>query len=110
MGVPRTANRSGGPNGKRPSGPKWDLSPFSARRGAAKIRVVSQAREQTGVPDEPERENIREEARAVAGDDWLDTENERLGGRTPRSVIDSGAAGEELVRDILRSIRYIGSS
>jgi hypothetical protein len=83
------------------------LTPF---RGAAKIRVVSQPQEQSRVPDEPERENILDEARAVAGDDWLDTENERLGGRTPRSVIDSGTAGEELVRDILRSIRYIGSS
>ena len=71
---------------------------------------MSPAPKQASVPDEPERENIGEEARAVAGDDWLETENARLGGRTPKIVIESGADGEKLVRDILRSIRYIGSS
>lgn len=66
---------------------------------------------QFSFPDEPERDDIWDEAREVAGDPWLHTENSRLGGRTPVDVINKeGEKGKALVRDILRSIRYIGSS
>jgi uncharacterized protein (DUF2384 family) len=60
----------------------------------------------------PERHEsaIVKEAREVAGEDWMRTENPRLGGKTSAEVMKQGKAGRELVRDILRSIRYVGSS
>ena len=61
-------------------------------------------------PDDPEKDDIWAEARQVAGDPWLQTENARLGGLTPADVIRKGPKGEEIVRDILRSIRYAVSS
>ena len=48
--------------------------------------------------------DIRREAEAVAGADWLTTGNARLGGRTPEQAIRDG--DEFWVRDILRSIKY----
>jgi hypothetical protein len=82
----------------------------AALSGSITAMPSSQARPHFRFPDEPEREDIWEEAREVAGEPWLHTANERLAGRTPAEVIRSGDEGRALVRDILRSIRYIGSS
>ena len=59
-------------------------------------------------PPDDEHPDVREEAREVAGDGWMNAPNERLGGRTPDQAIDAGE--EPLVRDILRSIKHIGVS
>jgi Antitoxin Xre/MbcA/ParS C-terminal toxin-binding domain len=61
-------------------------------------------------PEVPEKDDLEEEAREVAGEPWLHTENSRLGGEKPVEVIARGEEGKALVRDILRSIRYVGSS
>jgi len=58
-------------------------------------------------PDD-ENPDVREEAREVAGDGWVNARNGRLGGGTPEQAIDAGE--EELARDILRSIEHIGIS
>jgi Protein of unknown function (DUF2384) len=59
-------------------------------------------------PPDDEHPDVREEAREVAGDGWMNAPNDRLGGRTPEQAIDAGE--EVLVRDILRSIKHIGVS
>jgi hypothetical protein len=73
-------------HGSAPGGSDWDAGP---------------------VPPH-ERADIRREAEEVAGADWLGQPNARLGGRTPEEVIRAGH--EEVVRDLLRSIRYVGVS
>ena len=48
------------------------------------------------------------EAEAVAGSAWIDQPNSQLGGDSPRHLIEQGRGAA--VRDILRTIRYIGFS
>jgi hypothetical protein len=61
---------------------------------------------------EHEDVDLLKEATAVLGDDadaWLDSENARLGGKKPRELIGSpgtDAAAEEVVRELLRGIKY----
>jgi hypothetical protein len=57
---------------------------------------------------EGEKEDIRQEAIDVAGEEWLYSKNVRFGGRTPMDVIHDGQ--EWWVRDVLRSIKHIGFS
>jgi Protein of unknown function (DUF2384) len=64
-------------------------------------------------PDDPppdEAADIREEAAKFFDnvDEWMTTENSNLAGRTPSQLI--GAGNEEMVRDLLRRIKYIGVS
>jgi Protein of unknown function (DUF2384) len=53
------------------------------------------------LPDE--NPNLREEILKVIGEEWLNTENTRLGGHTPRELI--GTPDEFRVRLVLRSIK-----
>jgi uncharacterized protein (DUF2384 family) len=58
-----------------------------------------------------EKADLIEEARDVLGDDeaesWFDLKNYQLGGHKPRDLICSGdSAKEQLVRDLLRSIKH----
>jgi uncharacterized protein (DUF2384 family) len=55
-----------------------------------------------------ENPDIREEARDIAGEQWLHEPNSRLMGRTPEELI--GSPQEVLVRDVLRSLKHIGIS
>jgi hypothetical protein len=57
---------------------------------------------------EGEKEDVRQEAIDVAGEEWLYSQNIRFGGRTPMDVIRDDQ--EEWVRDVLRSIKYVGFS
>jgi uncharacterized protein (DUF2384 family) len=52
--------------------------------------------------------SVREEAAEVFAnpDAWLDAPNPHLGGRTPRELI--GGPNEDLVRDLLESIKHVG--
>jgi uncharacterized protein (DUF2384 family) len=38
-------------------------------------------------------------------DEWLQTRNEYLGGRTPEDLIESGEEGREQVRNLLEAIK-----
>ena len=53
-------------------------------------------------------EKMRREAEEVAldPDRWLRTPHDLLGGREPIDLIRSGEAGEQLVRDLLESIKH----
>lgn len=58
-----------------------------------------------------EKADLIDEARDVLGEDeaegWLDARNYQLGGYKPRDLICSGdSAKEQLVRDLLRSIKH----
>jgi hypothetical protein len=53
------------------------------------------------LPDEDP--NLREEILRVVGEEWLNTENIRLGGHAPRELI--GTPDEFRVRLVLRSIK-----
>ena len=53
---------------------------------------------------EGENPDILEESREVAGEEWLNEKNIRLGLITPLEAIGQGK--EFLVRDILRSTKY----
>lgn len=58
--------------------------------------------------EEGEDPDLRQEAIAIAGRAWLDTPNPRLGGDRPDHLIEIGEGG--LVRNLLRSIKHIGTS
>jgi hypothetical protein len=64
------------------------------------------------MPDLPllegESSDIRQEAREIMGDWWLGEPNVRLAGRTPNAVIDARHGAR--VRNIIRSVKYIGIS
>lgn len=53
-------------------------------------------------------EKMRREAEEVVldPDRWLRTPHDLLGGREPIDLIRSGEAGEQLVRDLLESIKH----
>jgi hypothetical protein len=57
---------------------------------------------------EGENPNLRQEVRDTIGDWWLTEKNVRLGGRTPDEVIEAQHGAQ--VRNLIRSIRYIGIS
>ena len=66
-----------------------------------------------GDPLPDEDPDIRAEAGTIFADPdkWLDTENSNLGGRKPNDLVQSGQAeAVEAVRNLLRSIKYIGVS
>ena len=52
--------------------------------------------------------NLIREAEAVAGAGWVDLPNAHLGGDIPRELIEHGKGAA--VRDLLRTIKYIGFS
>jgi uncharacterized protein (DUF2384 family) len=53
-----------------------------------------------------EKADIREEIATLVADpaQWLDTPNDQLGGQKPRDLI--GTEREQLLRDLLRAIKY----
>jgi hypothetical protein len=51
-----------------------------------------------------ELSDIRREADAVCGPDWLVTPNARFGGRSPKEIIE--AKQGFWVRDVIRSIKH----
>lgn len=57
-----------------------------------------------------EKNTLIEDAEDLLGDQaqqWLDTENVRFGGKTPREMIESGdPRNQQFVRDLLRAARY----
>jgi hypothetical protein len=57
---------------------------------------------------EGEDSDLVREAEAVAGPAWIDRPNSHLGGDIPRRVIEQGRGAA--VRDLLRTIKYIGFS
>lgn len=57
---------------------------------------------------EDENPDIRQEASEVIGEWWLSESNSRLAGRTPNEVILAGQGAR--VRNIIRSLKYVGSS
>jgi hypothetical protein len=57
---------------------------------------------------EGEDRDLRREAREIMGDRWLDTPNTRLTGLTPNAVIDANHGAR--VRNIIRSVKYVGVS
>lgn len=57
---------------------------------------------------EGETPDLLREAEAVAGPVWIDKPNSHLGGDIPRRLIRQGRGAA--VRDILRTIKYIGFS
>jgi hypothetical protein len=63
-------------------------------------------------PDLPlldgENPDLRQEVRDTIGEWWLKEPNTHLGGRTPEDLIIENRGAR--VRDIIRSVRYIGVS
>jgi hypothetical protein len=57
---------------------------------------------------EGENSDLRQEVIDALGEWWLNERNVRLGGRTPNDVINQNRGA--WVRDLLRSIKYIGIS
>ena len=57
---------------------------------------------------EGENSDLRQEVIDTLGEWWLNERNVRLGGRTPNDVINQNRGA--WVRDLLRSIKYIGIS
>ena len=53
-----------------------------------------------------EKQDLRAEAATLVADHerWLDTPNDRLGGRKPNDLI--GTKEEQHLRDLLRAIKY----
>lgn len=53
-----------------------------------------------------EQEDIRQEVKTMIAEPakWLDTPNDRLGGQKPGDLI--GTEREQLVRDLLRALKY----
>ena len=53
-----------------------------------------------------EKKDIRQEIRAMVAEPakWLDMPNDRLGGEKPKDLI--GTEREQLLRDLLRAIKY----
>ncbi len=77
----------------------------SKRPGISATKIFDQ-------PDLPlmegENPDLLREAEAVAGSAWIDQPNSHLGGDIPRQLIKQGRGAA--VRDILRTIKYIGFS
>ena len=57
---------------------------------------------------EGESSNLRRDAIAVFGEEWLTRPNLRLGGRTPLELIEQERGAR--VRDLIRAAKYIGIS
>ena len=77
----------------------------SKRPGVSATKIFDQ-------PDLPlmegEDPDLFREAEAVAGSAWIDQPNSHLGGDIPRHLIEQGRGAA--VRDVLRTIKYIGFS
>ncbi len=55
-----------------------------------------------------ENPDLQQEARDVIGDWWWTTPNSHLAGQTPEEVVNDNRGAQ--VRNLLRIIKYIGSS
>jgi hypothetical protein len=68
---------------------------------------VAQARRIDATERLPGEHSILDEAREIFADPdkWIQQEHPMLGGRSPQKCIDAG--GEQLVWDLLRSIKYV---
>ena len=82
------------------------ITPGSSKRpGVSATKILDQ-------PDLPlmegEDPDLFREVEAVAGSAWIDQPNSHLGGDVPRRVIEQGRGAA--VRNVLRTIKYIGFS